>query len=187
MREPLRKRDVMRSLRIRRGSEVLILLVLFLVVVPVAGQGLPEGQGPVSPEIAYPGLPSANIAFGLSVAGTVAAIASMYSGEWHVAWTGTTFGPSLGFFYAGCWGRGLLSAGLRFGVNLALVLNYDHSDSWGLVWLVGLAGSAILDMATVKRAVLRRNECMRARRGLQLDLSPFAVPKGGGVRLQMSF
>jgi len=181
----------MRNRRTCRGSAVLILLGLCLVVVPVVGQGPNEGQAPVSPGVAYPGLPSANTAFGLSVAGTVAALASMYSRNGYVAWAGIAFGPSLGFFYGGCWGRGLLSAGLRVGVTFAAIaafLTDDHlSASWGFVWLGGLAGSAILDLATVKRAVLRRNARVRARRGLQFDMSPFALPKGGGVRLQLSF
>ena len=173
-----------------RGSAVLILLGLCLVVVPVAGRGRNEGQAPVSPVVAYPGLPSANTAFGLSVAGTVAALASMYSRNGYVAWAGITFGPSLGFFYGGCWGRGLLTAGLRVVVTfaaLAVALNDGLSKSWEFVWLGGLAGSAILDLATVRRTVLRRNARVRTRRGLQLDMSPFAVPKGGGVRLQLSF
>ncbi|RPJ00437.1 MAG: hypothetical protein EHM31_08070, partial [Candidatus Aminicenantes bacterium] len=95
----------MRNRRTCRGSAVLILLGLCLVVVPVAGQGQNEGQAPVSPGVAYPGLPSANTALGLSVAGTVAALASMYSRNGYVAWAGIAFGPSLGFFYGGCWGR----------------------------------------------------------------------------------
>jgi len=167
-----------------------ILLVAFLVTVPVAGQSLPEGQAPALPGVSYPGLPSANTALGLTVAGTVAALVSMYSRNGYIAWAGLTFGPSLGFFYGGCWGRGLLTAGLRFCVTaaaIAVAFNDDLDETWGYMWLGGLAVSAVVDMATVKRAVSKHNARIAARRGLQLNASPFVLPKGAGVRLQLSF
>jgi hypothetical protein len=131
------------------------------------------------------------MATALSVIGTAAAVASWYSRNGYVILAGLALGPSLGFFYGGCWGRGLLTAGLRVVATYAVaaIALGDHGAGPALAygWLGGMAASAILDMATVGPAVRRHNQTILARRGLNVDVSPFAVPKGGGVQLRLSF
>jgi len=161
-----------------------------LLVLPVVAQERPVGQWPQQTPVVYSRLPSENTALTLSVVGTVATLASFYTRNGYLVWGGIVFGPSLGFFYGDCWGRGLLSAGLRFGASLAAIAvayEDDLSDTWGYVWLGGMALSTIVDLATVRRAVHRQNERRMARRKLNLDVSPFAMPKGGGVQLKLSF
>ncbi|NTV80925.1 MAG: hypothetical protein HGA24_05835, partial [Candidatus Aminicenantes bacterium] len=65
----------------------------------------------------------------------------------------------------------------------------DHGATLPLAygWLGGMAASAVLDMVTVGRTVRRHNQTILARRGLNVDVSPFAVPKGGGLQLRLSF
>lgn len=55
-------------------------------------------------------------------------------------------------------------------------------SGWG-----GMALSAIYDIATVKKAVNKRNQAKLARRKLDVALAPFAVRKGAGVQLRLSF
>jgi hypothetical protein len=105
-------------------------------------------------------------------------------------------GPSLGFFYGNCWGRGLLMAGFRtaaafgFGFTAIVMVLQDREESvsglgcaFGAVWAV----STVYDLATVKRAVQRRNEARLARRTVKAAVAPFVVPRGAGVRMKLSF
>jgi hypothetical protein len=125
------------------------------------------------------------------VIGTLGAVASLFSQNGYVALGGLALGPSLGFFYGGCWGRGMLTACLRLGATYAAVAialsDRGAGPALAYGWLGGMAASAILDMATVGRAVRRRNQALLTRRGLNVDLSPVAVPKGGGVQVRLSF
>jgi hypothetical protein len=118
-------------------------------------------------------------------------VASIYTHNGYVILAGLTLGPSLGFFYGGCWGRGMLTAGLRLGATVALVYAAMSNDSLAPAlaygWLGGMAASAILDMATVGQAVRRHNQARLARRGFNIDMTPVAVPKGAGVQLRLSF
>lgn len=155
-----------------------------------------QGPSPVWPRAAAGAsayrVPSENTALTLSVLGTLTGVViPLMSHEWGwgilASWC---VGPSLGFLYGGCWGRGLATAVLRFGFTFALALaafNDEANNSLGFAWLGGMAASVALDLATVKRAVRNRNRRRLADRGLQLDVSPFAVPKGAGVRLRLSF
>ena len=168
-----------------------LLLGLAVAVLPAAGQVQADDLAQLRASSAAYGLPSDSMATALSVIGTAAAVAGMFSGSAWFALGGLAVGPSLGFLYGGCWGRGLLTAGLRFGATMGFVAIAMADDDVGegavSAWLVGMAGSAILDMATVGRAVRRQNQARLARRGLQVDLSPFAMPKGGGLQVRLSF
>jgi hypothetical protein len=169
-----------------------ILLGLALAVLPAAGQAQADDLAQLRASSAAYGLPSDSMATALSAIGTAAAVAGIFSGSPWLALGGLAIGPSLGFLYGGCWGRGLLTAGFRFGATMALVAvavaDDDGVGEWGVsAWLVGMTGSAILDVATVGRAVRRQNQARLARRGLRVDLSPFAMPKGGGLQVRLSF
>jgi len=179
-------RDLNKGRRGRAGTPsrglLIALLGLGLVAAPAVGQETPGG-----------GLPSENTALALSAIGTIAAVASTFvwlGGYGNIlAWSAL---PSLGFMYGGCWGRGLLTTGLRLGATFLVfgyALNHDEDNLAGLgyAYLGGMALSAIIDIATVKKAVHKRNEARLARRGLKLGVAPFALPKGGGIQVRMSF
>jgi hypothetical protein len=169
-----------------------ILLGLGLVILPTAGQDRPEGQDQPRPAVAYSGLPSENTALTLSVIGTLAGVTCFLTDVSWFSLGGIALGPSLGFMYGDCWGRGLMTAVLRFGGTFAVLLaalENDESDlsvlAWG--WIGGMTALAVLDVATVKKAVHRRNEVRMARRKLNVAMAPFVLPKGAGVQLRLSF
>jgi hypothetical protein len=166
-------------------------LGLGLVVLPVAGQSQPAVHAQPDTAAAYYGLPSEKMAVMLSVIGTAVAAASLWSGNAWVALAGLSIGPSLGFLYGNCWGRGFLSAGLRLGATFALAAaalsDDEHSETYRIAWIAGMAASAVLDMATVRMAVRRQNARRLAGRGLNVAVSPFALPKGAGVQVRLSF
>jgi hypothetical protein len=172
----------------RRTAGVLVGLALALV--PVSGQNLSFSLAQGQPPPADHGLPSEDTAMALTVIGTVAAVASFCTGNGWVFMAGLTFGPSLGFFYGGCWGRGLLSSVLRLGATIALfawAFNEEASAAPGTLWLAAMGTSVIFDMLTVKKAVRKRNASVMARRGVKVGVSPFALPRGGGIQVQVSF
>jgi hypothetical protein len=190
-------RDLSKGRRGRTGTLsrglLIALLGLGLVAAPAVGQETPGGGQPPQAASQYNGLPSENMALALSAIGTIAAVASMFvwlGGYGNIlAWSAL---PSLGFMYGGCWGRGLLTTGLRLGATflvLGYAFNHDEDNLEGLrfAYLGGMALSAIIDIATVKKAVHKRNEARLARRGLKLAVAPFALPKGGGIQVRMSF
>jgi hypothetical protein len=182
------KRDRWRGVR---RPAACAFLGLGLVVLPVAGQSRPAGQVQPLTDAAYHGLPSETMAVTLSVIGTAVAAASLWSGNGWVMLAGLSIGPSMGFLYGNCWGRGFFSAGLRLGATFALAAfalsDDEHSETFGIAWIAGMAASAIIDMATVKMAVRRHNDRILARRGLNVAVSPFALPKGAGVQVRLSF
>jgi len=160
-------------------------LGLALVMAPVYGQA-PEFN--LAQKV--PALPSENSAVFLSVLGTVAAVASGYSQNGYVFLTAVAVGPSLGFLYGGCWGRGILTAVLRIAVTYgvaALAFGDEAGCSLGYIWIGTMIGTSLLDIATVRRTVRRHNEAVTARRGLKVDVSPFAMPKGGGIQVRLGF
>ncbi len=164
---------------------------LGLIVLPAAGQDRPADQASWQKDVDYRGLPSESMAVALSVIGSAAAVASLYSDNWGVALAGLSLGPSLGFMYGGCWGRGLMTSALRLGATIALatyVLDHDEAGpGLAYVWIGGMALSAVIDAATVRKAVRKRNDRLLSRRGLNVGVSPFALPKGAGVRVRLSF
>jgi hypothetical protein len=113
---------------------------------------------------------------------------------------GLIVGPSLGYFYAHMPGRaftgiGLRSAGLGGVVSSFLICGWDcgpGQDNYNLAWGVFLGssalvvGSAIYDIATIKRAVRHRNAKMSS---AQLTVSPryFVQSKGVGMQVQIFF
>jgi len=163
-----------------------LLLGLAIAFVPAAaGQELPAA-------LDYHGLPSARTAVTLSVVGTLGAVlsASASNSLGIMALMPLFAGPSLGAMYGGLWGRALLFTGLRAMGTYALVAAAlrDEEDAYSLamVWVGGMAVTAVIETATVGRAVHRRNERL-ARRRMNLDLTPFALPKGAGVQVRLSF
>ena len=169
-----------------------ILLGFGLVVSPVAGQDRSEGQDRPRPAVAYPVLPSENTAMALSVIGTLAGVTAFFTDASWFSLGGIALGPSLGFMYGDCWGRGLMTAVLRFGGTIAAMvaaLKNDESDLSALAWawIGGMTASAVFDVATVKRAVHKRNEVRMARRKLSVAMAPFVLPKGAGIQLRLSF
>lgn len=109
-------------------------------------------------------------------------------------------GPSLGFFYGGLIGRGLVGVGLRAlggGLMVIGIVNLveaifgeeNSAESVTIPFYAGagiVIGSIIWDLATVKSAVRKRNEKIRER---TLALSPFLNPRTRtvGLSLQISF
>ena len=170
---------------------VCALFALGLVVSPVAGQEQPAGQARWPSDFDYRGLPSESMAVALSLIGTAGAVASLYSDNGWVALAGSSLGPSLGFMYGGCWGRGLITSALRLGATIAVVLySVEHDEAGpglGYGWIGGMALSAIIDVATVRKAVRKHNNRLLARRGLNIGVAPFALPKGAGVQVRLSF
>lgn len=174
------------------GHLVAIVCGTALILMPLAAQGQTLDWPPAGLAGTQPRMPSEDTAMALCVVGTVSAAVMPFialEGGWGTLAV-MCVGPSLGFLYGGCWGRGLMTAGLRFGFTFAMALAALNDDCarWpGPLWIGGLAFSAALDILTVKKAVLKRNGRRLGRRGLLVDMAPFAVPKGAGVRLQLSF
>jgi len=118
-----------------------------------------------------------------------------------VASAGIVIGPSLGYFYAGKSGRGLATAGLRFllipGVFLAsfATCGWDcgEGDSgYDAAWVILIVGealvvvSAVYDIATVKKAVRKKNQAWGDKNWM---IAPkyFAESQTAGVELQFRF
>jgi len=200
------RKDLGRKRRSARPRSFLAAFAgLCLAAVPLLAQDVPRAKIPSLPDPRSLGLPSENTAFTLSLSATLAswgllaltsaggeAPTETTSAIQYIAGVGVFTGPSLGFFYGGCWGRGLLTTAVRLGVTLAVAayaLNHDEQDLTGL----GLAGigifvaSSIYDCVTVKSAVRKHNAAHLARRGLNLAVAPFPLRKGAGLQVRLSF
>jgi len=186
------------------------LLAICFASTLLAGQE--EPGGPATPRTSPPllKLPSEKTAFILSLIGTAVAASFTFITMnrrtndvidesallENLSYLSMFAGPSLGSFYGGCWARGLLMTGSRVAVTFALgftaliqVLEGEERYSRGLDYTFWgfMAATAAFELATVKKAVHRRNAGRMARRDMKLALIPFALPKGAGVRVQMSF
>lgn len=176
-----------RKSRVRAACAILAMALAALPAVAQEEPGQTHWQTPPD----YRGLPREDTAIMLSVVGTAAAAASFLA-SYRLGYFGLVplfAGPSLGAMYGGLWGRALIFTGLRFAGTLALLgAAYDH-DALGLayVWVGGMALSAVIEIATVGHAVHTRNERRLAQRGLKVDAAPFALPKGGGIQVRLSF
>ncbi len=183
-------------MRIRKGTALAAALGLALALsaAPAA-----NGQTGAAPRAGMAGdvsgLPSENTAVALGAVGALAGVFlplvdSQGSGGGWALLTTWCAGPSLGFFYGGCWGRGLLTTGLRFGLCLAGALAALDSDNYGgivYLWLGGMAATTMWDLVTTRRAVRKRNQRIAARQGLRLEVAPLVLRKGAGLKLQVSF
>lgn len=165
-----------------------------LLVMPLALNGQAAGGLRTGLAGDRSGLPSENTALALGAVGALAGaflplVSSDLAGGWGLLATWCV-GPSLGFFYGGCWGRGLLTAGLRAGLTFVLALAAYEDDNFvaiGSLWLGGMAGTALWDLATTRRAVHNRNRRIMARRGLRLDVAPLVLRQGAGLTVRLSF
>jgi hypothetical protein len=202
----------MRSLaKETRPGRLGIIAAAFLVAcLPAAPLTAQDGTGaqassPVTAESL--GLPKEKTAFTLSLTATLASWGLMLvsfaaatedapsefsSALGIAAVAGIMVGPSLGCFYGGCWGRGLLMTGLRLGASVAMIaysLENDEADNTavGVLWLSTLIGSAIYECATVKSAVRKHNAARLAKRNPTLVVAPFPVRRGAGLSVQLSF
>jgi hypothetical protein len=124
--------------------------------------------------------------------GTTAAVASFFAAYRLGYFTLVPLfaGPSLGAMYGGLWGRALIFTGLRFAGTLALLsaaYDDDAGFGWAYAWVGGMALSAVIEVATVGNAVHKRNDRRLAQRGLRVQAAPFALPKGGGIQVRLSF
>ena len=182
-------------------------LIACLPAAPLIAQDDTGAQAATPVTAGSLGLPKETTAFTLSLTGALAswgmmlvfAAAASDEGEstiisvlGGVAIAGIMVGPSLGNFYGGCWGRGLLMTGLRVGASVAAIaysMYYDESDNTAVValWLGTLIGSAIYECATVKSAVRKHNAARLAKRNLKLAVAPFPVRRGAGLSVQLSF
>jgi hypothetical protein len=173
------------------GVTAALLVSLALMTGPAYGQAPGLNSGLKMPASGVrTGLPSENTAILLSVLGSAAGVLSAYSRNDYAFLTCLTIGPSLGFFYGGCWGRGILTAALRLAATataVAVALGDDDIVATGYLWVGAMIGTSILDIATVKRAVRRHNAAAMARRGLTVDVAPFAARKGGGIQVRLGF
>ena len=185
---------------------VVVLVLAANLAGPLRAQTLPGAGGLGAPEPPELRLPSERTASALSL-GTVLVSAALLGvsgafgeepqSELNSALTilgaiGLYIGPSVGGFYGGCWGRGLLLTGLRLGVTVAggaYFLANDEKDNTvaGVLMLGTLVGSAIYECATVKSAVRRRNAARLEKRGPNLAVAPFATARGGGLQVRLSF
>jgi len=80
---------------------------------------------------------------------------------------GLLIGPSTGHFYAGQWGRGLKTAGMRFGVIASTIVllgsavlseEYESAEGIALAGLLAFSGLVLYDIATVPQSVEKHNE-----------------------------
>ena len=115
--------------------------------------------------------------------------------------TGIVVGPSLGYIYAGKSGRGLATAGLRFllipGVFLAsfATCGWDcgEGDSgYDAAWMILIVGealvvaSAVYDIATVKKAVRKKNQSL-GKKNWMIMPKYFSKSGAGGVEIKIKF
>jgi len=168
------------------------LLGLALAVLPAAAQDPAPGQVHRQASPGYRELPSERTAILLSAAGTAAAVLSVFASRELSSFSLVPLfaGPSLGAMYGGLWGRALLFTGLRLvGTYAFAVAAISDEAGFGLayVWIAGMSLTAVIEIATIGKAVHSRNERRLARRGITLGVSPFAVPKGAGLNLSLSF
>jgi hypothetical protein len=182
-------------------------LVACLPDAPLTAQDDAGAQAPSPITAESLGLPKEKTAFTLSLTGTLAsyglllayAAASSEGGGstitsvlgW-IGGAGIMIGPSLGNFYGGLSGRGLLLTGLRVGTTVAAMaytMYYDESDNTAVValWLGTLIGSTIYECATVKSAVRKHNAARLAKRNLKVAVAPFPLRRGAGLSVQLSF
>jgi hypothetical protein len=191
----------------RLGLIAAALLIACLPAAPLTAQDDTGAQAATPVTAGSLGLPKETTAFTLSLTGTLAswglllvyAAAVPEEGETtiasvlgSVAIVGIMVGPSLGNFYGGLWGRGLLMTGLRVGASVAAIaysMYHDESDNTAVValWLGTLIGSSIYECVTVKSAVRKHNATRLAKRNLKLAVAPFPVRRGAGLSVQLSF
>ncbi len=205
----MEKRGPSRKAARRRGLRLsATVLALNLAAAPLLAQALPGAQTPSAVDSRSLHLPSEKTAFTLSLSGTLVSYGLLFismgsggtgdapsevsSGIGLAGIAGAMVGPSLGSFYGGCWGRGLLMSGLRLGACMAVLaysLNHDEENLTALgIGLVGvMVASSVYECATVKSAVRKHNAAHMANRGLNVVLAPFALRKGGGVQVRLSF
>jgi hypothetical protein len=179
-------------------------LGISLVYLPVAAQ---EDSGPA---LNTPKLKSEALAFSLSFYGTLLPIlCSLALSDVRWGLIGSFIGPSLGYFYAGLWGRALLGIGVRTlagavcaaGISMVMSSAFvftgsrtgnggNGMGSLGALLALGGAilyvGSSLRDISSVKSAVWDHNKRLQEKK---FCLAPFYIPssKTIGIQVQFSF
>jgi len=156
-------------------------------------------------EMSYePALKSPGVAVGLALGTTIIPIAIGYSTDfdetWWLAASGLVIGPSTGHFYAGQWGRGAITAGLRTGLwatgvyfaGLMWADIFSGSSYAGealitLASFIGVYGLALYDLYTTEASVDRYNASKSA--WGRLNIIPYrdAINKGYGLSFVYNF
>jgi hypothetical protein len=189
----------------RVGKLFLVLtLGITLVYLPVAAQE-DTAPAPVAPK-----LKSEALAFRLSLYGTLIPLTIGLFGV-RLAFLGCLIGPSLGYFYAGLWGKALRGIGVRTlagaatfagaAIGFAGILSgifggssaakeAEEAETLGSLLAYGgvilFAVSGLVDIFSVKSAVWEHNQRLQEKK---LSLAPFYLPssKTIGIQVQFSF
>jgi uncharacterized membrane protein YidH (DUF202 family) len=189
----------------RMGALLAAGLIVASLALPIRAQESQESRDKAPPPVK---LKSEKRAMTLSVVGTLvplAVFASYFLGDHptdtyaNIASVGalvSPLGPSLGYFYAGSTGRGLLGIGIRL-VGLAGIVgggygldNGDANETLMTAFIIAGAGvtlaSTVIDLAGVKKAVRRHNLKVQS---LQVALAPIVVPRtrSFGLQARLSF
>lgn len=137
---------------------------------------------------------SENAALNYSLFGTLIPTATLV-----LAYPGLLIGPSMGYFYTGQGGRAWTGIGVRALATGGMISAFgicgwdcgEGDDAYNVAWAVFIAsggvfvGSAIYDIATVKRAVRERNQSLSPSFGLAPTYSP--ARRELGLRLSLRF
>jgi len=171
-------------------------LMLGSLALPAAAD---ESQIPTPPGLK---IRSESRAFSASLTGTLVSWGLMFfasaAGAYDLGSVGLValpLGPSLGYFGAGLTGRAIggtviRALGLAAVVGGAYLAWEDETLTLGGIGFFGGAalvlGSTIYDLATVKRAVRKRNSRIQ---GTSLNVAPVVAPKSKtvGLSLQLAF
>ena len=110
--------------------------------------------------------------------------------------SGVFIGPSLGYFYGGLAGRGLLGISIRAGFGLAGLALAPATDDCGdsficipasvVIGTLGVAASTVYDIASVKRAVRKHNRSL-GEKALVVTPAYFAKSGAAGIQMQIKF
>jgi hypothetical protein len=193
---------VQKNKGISRMEKLFIVLILgiSLVYLPVAAQ---EDSAPAP---ASPKLKSEALAFSLSLFGTLIPLSIGLFGV-RLAFLGCLIGPSLGYFYAGLWGRALLGIGIRTLAGAAIFSGAAMGFTGILagIWagsqkeakkaatvgsllalggVILFAGSGLWDIFSVKSAVRDHNQLLQEKK---LSLAPFYIPSSKTIGIQVHF
>jgi len=184
----------------RMGALLAAGLIVASLAAPISAQENRESRDQAPPAVK---LKSEGTAMTLAVVGSLVPWALLFStfstpglegARGYLTAIMIPIGPSLGYFYAGAAGRGLLSTGIRVGVICGLVAlgtslhdaGHDSTSTLVACGVIAVAGSYVIDIGGIRKAVRRHN--LKAQR-LQLALAPLVSPRtrAFGLQARLSF